>query len=257
MTETSAHVRRNREHWETQSAEYQEQNRTQLNRFDDELRWGVWDIPEQDVRALGDVTGVRALEYGCGASQSGIKLAKLGARVIGMDVSFSQLRAGLGNMELTGVRLPTVQADAERTPFRDGSFDLVWCDHGAMSFADPFRTVPEVARILRPGGTFVFSILSPFSWIAMGVGDAVTHRFEAPYFGMHAIDIDEPGWRTTEFQLPYGEWIRLFGGNGFRVVDLIELRPEPDAVSTYVDPSELPWSRRYPYDQIWKVRKDD
>ncbi|HSL11841.1 MAG TPA: class I SAM-dependent methyltransferase [Actinomycetota bacterium] len=257
MTETSAHVRRNREHWESRSAEYQDHNRTQLNRFDDELRWGVWDVPERTVGAFGDVTGLRALEYGCGASQSGIKLAKLGADVTGMDVSLSQLRAGLANMEEAGVRLPTVQADAERTPFRDASFDLVWCDHGAMSFADPYRTVPEVARLLRGGGLFLFSILSPFAWIAMGGGDAVSHRFEAPYFGMHSIEIDEPGWRTTEFQLPYGEWIRLFAANGFRVLDLIELRPEPDAVSTYVDASELSWSRDYPYDQIWKVRKDD
>jgi ubiquinone/menaquinone biosynthesis C-methylase UbiE len=255
MTETSAHVRRNREHWETGSAAYQETNRSQLDRFDDELRWGVWDVPERRVQALGDVAGLMALEYGCGASQTGIKVAKLGAKVIGIDVSSAQLRAGLANMEVSGVRFPTLQADAERTPFRDASFDLVWCDHGATSFADPYLMVPEVERILRPGGTFVFAILSPFAWIALGDGDVVAEEFRAPYFGMHAIDIDEPGWRTTEFQLPYGEWIRLFVGNGFEVVDLIELRPDADATSTYVSPAELPWSRNYPYDQIWKVRK--
>ena len=256
MTETSAHVRRNRQHWESQSADYQERNRAQLNRFDDELRWGVWDVPERDLRALGDVAGMRALEYGCGASQSGLKLAKLGARVTGVDLSFSQLRAGLTNMDATGMRIPTVQADGERTPFRDASFDLVWCDHGAMSFADPSRTVPEVARILRPGGTFAFAIVSPFVWITEGDGDTVTRTLRAPYFGMHAVEIDDPEWRTTEFQLPYGAWIRLFVANGLEVVDLIEMRPAADAVSTYVEASELEWSRDYPYDHIWKVRKD-
>ena len=256
MTETSAHVRRNRQHWESQSADYQERNRAQLNRFDDELRWGVWDVPERDLRALGDVAGVRALEYGCGASQSGLKLAKLGARVTGVDLSFSQLGAGLTNMDATGRRIPTVQADGERTPFRDASFDLVWCDHGVMSFADPSRTVPEVARILRPGGTFAFAILSPFVWITEGDGDTVTRTLRAPYFGMHAVEIDDPEWRTTEFQLPYGAWIRLFVANGLEVVDLIEMRPAADAVSTYVEASELEWSRDYPYDHIWKVRKD-
>jgi SAM-dependent methyltransferase len=255
MSETSAHVRRHREHWEARSADYQEQNRTQLNRLDEELRWGVWDVPERELGVLGDVAGLRALEYGCGASQSGIKIAKLGARVTGLDLSFSQLLAGQTNMDASGVRIPTVQADGERTPFRDGSFDLVWCDHGVMSFADPYRTVPEVARILRPGGTFAFAIVSPFVWLTEGDGDTVARTLRTPYFGMHAIDIDDPDWRTTEFQLPYGEWIRLFVANGLQVVDLVEMRPPPDAVSTYVDASDLGWSRDYPYDHIWKVRK--
>ena len=50
------------------------------------------------------------------------------------------------------MRFPVVQADGELIPFRDESFDLVFCDHGVMGFADPLRTVPEVARVLRPGG---------------------------------------------------------------------------------------------------------
>ena len=41
-------------------------------------------------------------------------------------------------------------------PLADSSFDLVFCDHGAMSFCDPAVTLPEVARLLRPGGRFVF-----------------------------------------------------------------------------------------------------
>ena len=252
---TSAHVRRNRTHWETESAAYQEWNREQLNRFDAGLAWGVWDIPEAELGVLGDVAGIRALEYGCGASQSGIKLARLGAHVTGLDLSFAQLTAGLENIRATGERIATVQADGERTPFRDGSFDLVWCDHGVMSFADPFRTVPEAARLLRQGGLFVFCMITPFLWVATGDGDQATRELRVPYFGMHAQDVDEPDWRTTEFQLPYGEWIRLFVRNGFDVLDLLELRPEPGARSTYASADELGWSRDYPFDHIWKVRK--
>lgn len=255
MTETSAHVRKNREHWESRSAEYQERNRSQLNRFDDDVAWGVWDIPEREAGILGEVAGVRALEYGCGACQSGIKLAKRDALVTGMDLSAAQLRQGLANMEAGGTRFPVVQADGERTPFRDGSFDLVWCDHGVMGFADPYRTVPEVARLLRPGGRFAFCILTPLAWIAAGDGDEVTRTFRVPYFGMHAIDLDDPEWRTTEFQLPYGDWIRLFLANGFEVLDLVELRPASDATSTYVSEAERDWCRDYPYDHVWKLRK--
>ena len=42
-----------------------------------------------------------------------------------------------------------VHGSGEAVPFPDASFDVVFCDHGAMSFGDPYRTVPEVARLLR------------------------------------------------------------------------------------------------------------
>ena len=255
-TGTSPHVRRNREHWETRSADYQSWNREQLNRGWDDLGWGTWDIPERELRVLGDVAGLDALEYGCGACQSGIKVAKLGARVVGLDLSGAQLREGLRNMEATGVRFPLVQADGERIPFDEGSFDLVWCDHGVMSFADPYRTVPEAARVLRPGGVFAFAMISPFEWVCSTPEDEhLSRELRQPYFGMHAQDLNDPDWHTTEFQLTYGDWIRLFRANGLSIEDLVELRPGPDAVSTYVDPRELPWARDFPVDHIWKVRK--
>src|SRR6266542_751301 len=48
------------------------------------------------------------------------------------------------------------------------------------------------------------------------------------------------------FQLPYGEWVRLFRIHSFEVLDLIEPRPAPDAVSSYRDDQERAWSRRWP-----------
>jgi hypothetical protein len=56
--------------------------------------------------------------------------------------------------------------------------------------------------------------------------------------------------------LPYGAWIRLFRAHGFVIEDLIEPRPTPDAVSSYRDESEREWYRRWPGEQIWKVRKE-
>lgn len=60
----------------------------------------------------------------------------------------------------------------------------------------------------------------------------------------------------VNFQLPYGEWIRLFGAHGFMVEDLVELRPPPAAKTTY-DLVTLEWARRWPAEHIWKVRKTD
>jgi ubiquinone/menaquinone biosynthesis C-methylase UbiE len=255
LSGTEEHVRKNREHWESQSAAYQSANATQLNRWD-RLAWGVWDTPEDDIAALGDVRGVDALEFGCGASQFGIKVAMRGARVRGLDFSLAQLRQGLEHMRETGVSIPLVQADGERIPFRDGSFDLVFCDHGVMGFADPRRTVPEVARVLRPGGALVFNGTTPWMWVAWGdEGLPATREMRSEYFGIERVESTDPEWKTTEFQLTYGDWIRLFRANGLVVEDLIELQPGAEAETTYDDYAPLAWARAFPSEHIWKVRK--
>lgn len=255
MSETADHVRKNRIHWEGESATYQERNARQLDRWD-RLAWGVWDIAEEDLGVLGDVDGLDALEFGCGGCQFGIKVAMRGARITGLDLSEEQLRHGRRKMEETGVRFPVAQADGERIPFRDASFDLAFCDHGVMGFADPYRTVPEVARVLRPGGLFVFNGTTPWIWVAWGDEDLPpTREMRSDYFGLRRVDSDDPEWRTTEFQLTYGDWIRLFRANGLQVEDLIELRPPVEAETTYVDYAPLAWARAFPSEHIWKVRK--
>ena len=113
-------------------------------------------------------------------------------------------------------------ASGEAVPFADASFDVVFCDHGAMSFCDPYRTVPEVARLLRPGGRFVFAHSTPWGYITWNPKrDSTSRRLRNPYFGMR---VDDSGEGTIDFHLPYGDWIRLFRANGLTVEDLVELQ---------------------------------
>jgi hypothetical protein len=123
-----------------------------------------------------------------------------------------------------------------------------------MTWADPYRTVPEVARLLRTGGLFVFNMSSPLLTICTGESsDGATTELKREYFGMHAV-VDQP-WDAIEFQLPYGEWIGLLTGNGFHIEALIELRPPMDATTTYAGWVPLEWARRWPGENIWKARK--
>jgi len=117
----------------------------------------VWSIPESQLNVLGDVRDKDVLELGCGAAQWSIALAGLGARCVGLDNSARQLEHARRGMAAAGVDFPLVHASAETAPLPDASFDVVFCDHGAMTFADPERTVPEAARLLRPGGLFAFN----------------------------------------------------------------------------------------------------
>ena len=112
----------------------------------------MWQLPDSELGILGDVAGKDVLELGCGAAQWSILLAGRGARVVGLDNSARQLEHARENMAAAGVDFPLVHAAAEEVPLPDASFDVVFCDHGGMTFGDPYRTVPEAARLLRPGG---------------------------------------------------------------------------------------------------------
>ena len=247
------HAASNRESWNADSDTYQADHGPQLAASGG-LAWGVWQIPESELAVLGDVKGRDILELGCGAAQWSIALAKAGARPVGLDLSENQLAHARRLMAEAGVDFPLVHASAEAVPLPDESFDIVFCDYGAMTFADPYATVPEVARLLRPGGLLAFCGVDPDhpDVLSRTTGDHPGDRLLIDYFGMWSLPCD--GY--VDFMLPYGAWIRLFRAHGFVIEDLIELRPGPDAISSYRDDSDREWYRRWPGEQIWKVRKE-
>jgi SAM-dependent methyltransferase len=111
--------------------------------------------------------------------------------------------------------------------------------------------VPEVARLLRPGGLFAFNHSSAFHFVCWDDGkDRVTQHLSHDYFGARKWDQE-----SVDFTLPYGEWIRLFRTNGFEIEDLIEPRPRANARTSYPWFAPLGWARRFPAESIWKLRK--
>jgi len=241
--ELSDHARQNRESWDADAEAYQARNAKAIEH--EAPHWGMWQIPEAQVRALGELDGREVLELGCGAGQFGLSLVRQGARVTGIDNSAKQLEFARANV---GDRMKLVHGSAESLPFEDASFDLVCCDHGAVGFTDPRVVVPEVARVLRPGGRFTFSGLTPVEWITFD-GETSTRELQRDYFGMRSMESEG----TIEFMLTYGDWIRTFVGAGLTIRDLIEVRPPEGATSTYRDEAETEWARHWPMEQIWVV----
>lgn len=239
---------KNRAAWDSSSDTYHAAHGARLT--EEALAWGVWRIPESRLNVLGDVQGRRMLELGCGAAEWSFALRASAARPVGLDLSDGQLshaRARVGQ----GM-LPLVQGDAERLPFRDAMFDIVFCDHGATVFAEPSHTVAEASRVLRPGGLFAFCMSTPVRDICFDPKtDAVTRQLTADYFGLSRFE-DDGG---VAYQLPYGAWIRLFGRCGLAVEDLVELQAPEHATTTYASYVQADWARKWPAEHIWKLRK--
>jgi SAM-dependent methyltransferase len=244
---------RNRHFWDDDADAYQAVHGTRLR--DDARAWGVWRIPESELRILGAVDGADALELGCGAAQWSVALAESGARLIAVDQSREQLkhaRRAVADADVAS-RVALVLASATAVPVADASFDIVFCDHGAMSFCDPVQSVPEVARLLRPGGLLAFCATAPLLYFTYDVArDRQTRRLRHRAFGRRRWQF---GAGTSDYCVPTGEWLRLFTANGLVAEDLVELRAPKGATTTFTDFAPYRWARRWPAEQIWKVRK--
>ncbi|MFZ0040456.1 MAG: class I SAM-dependent methyltransferase [Solirubrobacteraceae bacterium] len=245
-------ARHNRDAWDAQSDEYQSRHGPQLEASGGDA-WGVWQQSESELNVLGDVEGKDVLELGCGAAQWSIALHRRGARTTGLDISERQLAHARRLMEAASVEFPLVHASAEAIPLADSSFDIVFSDFGAMSFAEPRLAIPEVARVLRPGGLLAFLTSTPLLDLAWPLEDEEPgDRLVFDYWDLHEI---RPPGEPVVFQLRYGEWIELFVRSGFVVESLMEMRPAADARSTYRSQSAREWARRWPMEHIWRVRK--
>jgi SAM-dependent methyltransferase len=242
----------NRAEWEAFSAEYQRRHARDLS-GGRAAAWGLWRIPEAELKVLGDVAGKDVLEFGCGGAQWSIALARRGARAVGLDISRNQLAHAAELVRTAGVEVALVLASGDAAPFASESFDIVFNDYGVMLWVDPYDSVPEAARLLRPGGLLAFLTTSPMVEMTFEeAGGTVTTSLHRDYFGMHRIEESD----GVEFQLPHGEWIRLFKDNGLVVEDLVEVRPPRNATTTYDDAGRPAWwARRWPAEDLWRVRK--
>jgi SAM-dependent methyltransferase len=218
------------------------------------ISWGMFHVPESEVNVLGDVAGLDAVELGCGTAYVSAWLAKRGARVVGVDPTPAQLETARRLMRETGIEFPLVEAPGEKVPLPDASFDLAHSEHGAATWAAPYKWIPEAARLLRPGGRLVFVHSTPLACICFRDVDPATTELQRPYFGLGRLDWGDSG--GIEYQLTHGDWIALLRDSGFEIERLIELQAPADA-ETHPYYSAIPaeWARKWPGEEIWVARK--
>ena len=216
-------ARASRVWWDATATDYQAEHGRFLG--DADFVWGPEGLRERDARLLGDVAGRRVLEVGCGAAQCSRWLATQGATVVAFDLSGRQLAEARRLNASTGVPVPLVLADAQVLPFADEAFDLACSSYGAVPFtADSAAVMREVARVLRPGGRWVFSTTHPFRWCFRDDPGPGGLTVESSYFDRRAYVEQDEGGRATyvEHHRTIGDRVREITAAGLVLDELIE-----------------------------------
>jgi SAM-dependent methyltransferase len=254
--EAGGHVPVTRRQWdERMSAWFERYARPRWSAA--EPYWGIWRIPQSRLPVLPhDLDGATAVELGCGSAYVSAWLARRGAWPVGVDVSARQLATAVRMQAEFGLRFPLVHGDAERAPLASACADLVISEYGASVWCDPYRWIPEAARLLRPGGRLIFMGESTLARMCLPETGPATERLARDLFGLHqVVRRGRSGTTYQQFTLPHGERIRLLTARGLVVEDLIEVQVPPGAANN--DFPEYPdeWVRHWPAEEVWFARR--
>jgi SAM-dependent methyltransferase len=250
-------VRANRAWWNDNADDYQAEHGEYLG--DARFLWCPEGLDEAEAGLLGPVAGRRVLEVGCGAAQCARWLAGQGALVAGFDLSMRQLelarkidqhridqhsinqnkvdqdrvdQLGVDQLGDTsgGARglpwpLSLVVADAMAMPFADGCFDIACSAFGAVPFvADSATVMREVARVLKPGGRWVFAVPHPFRWCLLDDPGENGLVVRDSYFDRRPyVEQDDSGVATyVEHHRTFGDRVRELTTAGLVLREVVE-----------------------------------
>jgi SAM-dependent methyltransferase len=224
----------NRSWWDGEADDYYAEHGAFLG--DSEFVWGPegWTEGELDLLEVRD--GMTVLEIGCGAAQCSRWLAAHhDVRVVASDLSMGMLRTGRRIESTTSDAgrppsgaaprpLPLLQCDGLALPLADASVDRVFTAYGVVPFvADSGAVLAEAARVLRPGGRFVFSTSHPVRWAFPD--DPGPHGLTATtsYFDRTPYVESEAGMVTyAEHHRTLGDLVRQVVAAGLVLTDLVE-----------------------------------
>jgi ubiquinone/menaquinone biosynthesis C-methylase UbiE len=165
---------------------------------------------------VGDPSGLRILDIGCGDGVYAGEVSRRGGKVFGLDRSLPMLEAARTRAMSSGVFVRWCQSAAQSLPFRDASFDMVLAVTALCWIPEPDVALREMSRVVRPGGAVIVGELGRWSlW-------ALARRFRG-WLGSHS-------WRKAHFWTA-GELRVLLVGAGLRAGDV--------RGAVYYPPSEI------------------
>jgi SAM-dependent methyltransferase len=247
-------IERNRDVWVQVNAQFTDADADARWR-DEGVHWGLFRIPETDLRVLGDVRGLRVVELGAGTAFVSAALARAGAEPVAVDLSRAQLATARRCQVSSELAFPLVEANAEHVPLRAGAFDLVVSEYGASPWCDPERWIREAARLLRGGGRLVFLTNSVLAGMCVpeDAGVAGDRLLRSP---SELARVAWPGG-GVEHHPSHGDWIRILRDAGFVVDALHELVvPMQSTMPEFYDIATVEWATQWPAEDLWVAHLD-
>ena len=113
--------------------------------------------------------GRRVLEVGVGLGTDFVRFVRAGADATGIDLTEAAVTTVRDRLALKGLEADLRVADAERLPFADSGFDLVYSWGVLHHTPNTEQALDEVRRVLKPGGEARIMLYSRRSWVALGL----------------------------------------------------------------------------------------
>ena len=138
-----------------------------------------------ELHLLGDVTGEKILHLQCHFGQDTLSLARMGAKVTGMDLSDKAIAKARELAEQLNLDATFVCSDVYDLPHQlEGEFDIVFTSYGTIGWLpDLDKWAQVIHHFLKPGGKFVFAEFHPVVWMF----DYDFTKIEYSYFNTETI----------------------------------------------------------------------
>jgi SAM-dependent methyltransferase len=196
---------------------------------------------------LGDCSGLRLLDLGCGSGVYTLKFAERGANVVGIDISSKMIELARSEAARKKIAAEFKVGDISKPlQFQDGDFDLVFSSTALHYVASLETTFREVSRTMKRGGRFLASVLHPISTSRFPVAseDAEAPRWtsrntwqiryhdgrdriiETPWLGCGVVGAE--GQRLRCHHHSIHEYFKALQTAGLRLIDLSEPAPSED-----------------------------
>jgi ubiquinone/menaquinone biosynthesis C-methylase UbiE len=218
------------------------------------------------VSKLPDLQAKTVLCLGCGSGEETEILQDKGAdRITGIDISEKLI-------EIAKNTYPEIEfhtMDMERLTFKDNSFDYVYSSLTLHYVEDWAKTLDEVFRVLKPGGTFLFSTHHPLKWGAetilrdgatlqiIGTEKSVDKQSHRAYGDYLSVTRRETTWfdklKIVYYNRPISDMFHGLKNAGFEIIDMLEPKP----LEEVKEHDRRFWDlyTRIPMFIVWEVRK--
>lgn len=210
------------------------------------------------LRLMGEVSGKRILDLGCGEGGYSRELTRRGADIVAIDCAEYSIEYAKKLSLKEGLDIQYyIRNSNDLYKVESSSFDIVLCSMMLMDCEDLDGTIEEISRVLKPNGKLYASVLHPcFTGKKIGrEGKGINRKVVVEdYFNPVKYNQTLPGgkievvWRHRTFE----EYVKLFVKYGLNIIDLNEARPTIEEAERSV---AIAWLKKIPLFLFWELKK--